>query len=71
MSGIDVAFIVVMAFGWLISAFTAPPEKVVRTDRTLVQDHGTTKRDLRLKEQLKAAWVAYGDWKILVLIPML
>lgn len=65
-----IAFIIVMSFGWLLTIFTAPPSRITRSDNTLVQSHTPTKRDLGFKAQLEAAMKAYGNWKILVLIPM-
>jgi len=65
-----IAFIVVMAFGWLLTVFTVPPSRITRTDHTVVESHAPTKRDLRFKAQLQAAIKAYGNWKIILLIPM-
>jgi hypothetical protein len=60
-----------MAFGWLITVFIAPPNRVVRSDGSAVQRQVKSGLQLGFGHQLNAAVKAYGDWRIIALIPML
>lgn len=62
---------VVMAFGWLITVFVVPPSRIVRSDGSLVQRPATSGSVVGFTQQLNAAVEAYGNWKIIALIPML
>ncbi|KIJ24610.1 hypothetical protein M422DRAFT_39088 [Sphaerobolus stellatus SS14] len=65
-----IAFIVVMAFGWLLSVFVAPPNRVTRSDGTVVARTKHRASDLTWKQQLRAFTKAYSNWRIMILIPM-
>ncbi|KIM82167.1 hypothetical protein PILCRDRAFT_97462 [Piloderma croceum F 1598] len=65
-----IAFIIVMAFGWLITVFIPPPNRVVRSDRSVVQRRVKSGLQLGFGHQLNTAVKAYGDWRIIALIPM-
>ncbi|KIJ50126.1 hypothetical protein M422DRAFT_160013, partial [Sphaerobolus stellatus SS14] len=66
-----VAFIVVMAFGWLLSVFVAPPNRVTRYDGTVVARAKRHASDLTWKQQLQAFTKVYSNGRIMILIPML
>ncbi|THH12989.1 hypothetical protein EW146_g7186 [Bondarzewia mesenterica] len=66
-----IAFIVVMAFGWLLTVFVAPPNRVVRSDGSVVENQAQSGRKLGIRQQLDAAVKAYANWRIIALIPML
>lgn len=68
---IDIAFIVVMSFGWLITMFIVPPERVIRSDGSSVVRRAKSGSEIGFRQQLDAFIKAYANWKILTLIPML
>lgn len=62
---------VVMAFGWLLTVLVAPPNRVVRSDGSVVARQVKHASDLGFRQQFAAFVQAYADWRILALIPML
>jgi hypothetical protein len=48
----DIAFMVVMAFGWLICIFIAPPSRVIRADGSRVQARKAERSSLTLRHQV-------------------
>jgi Ion channel regulatory protein UNC-93 len=65
---IDVAFIAVMALGWLLGVLIVPPTKVIRPDGTRCQVQQPAKTNFWLL--LRHLYYAF-TWKIILLLPML
>lgn len=65
---VDIAFIVVMAFGWFLGALIVPPTKVIRPDGSRPQ--AREKTSLGFSASMRYLYRIL-NWRIIILIPML
>lgn len=67
-NGTYIAFIIVMAFGWLLGALLVPPSKVIRSDGTRAQVKSSNSGG-GYWSSIRYLYLVI-NWKIILLIPM-
>ncbi|KAF8625232.1 hypothetical protein AX17_006898 [Amanita inopinata Kibby_2008] len=70
--GTYAAFMVIMAVGWLLSAFVSPPHKVIRADGTRAGPPPSSRHSSyheSLRREMRNFVTAITNWRILFLLP--